>query len=239
MEAERYPEVRGLTSTFGESRGDHFHNGLDIAGLGDPIYPVADGYIVYGRRADDDPYMPEQGPGNYVFLYHGRGWWSGYYHLKHDPTLARRGQVGPESVIGRAGNTGHSGGAHLHFFIAQHDGTGGTRILNPLALLPRSTDDNPPVIGQLAVYTPNGKTLIAHSRPERIRLTQTYPMLITVIDPGMERSTRRGIYRLTWELNGMPAQSRVFDEISYNETVGDWVLHEQVHLPGRIPPRSL
>ncbi|HNJ33637.1 MAG TPA: hypothetical protein PK881_05295, partial [Leptospiraceae bacterium] len=63
-----FPELRGLTSTFGESRGDHFHNGVDISSLGEPVHPVAPGKILFARGIEDDPFSPLIGPGNFVIV---------------------------------------------------------------------------------------------------------------------------------------------------------------------------
>lgn len=213
------PELRGLTSTFGESRNDRFHNGLDIAGLGDPVRPVAGGFYLYSRDMDDDPYAPMPGPGNSVFLYHGDGWWSGYYHLQDLEGRPRRGMVERESVIGTAGNTGHSGGPHLHFFISSGYGE---RILNPFQYLPGAVDENPPQIGPLVIVTPLGQTYVNHSREERFRLTQPYPIQVQIDDPGLEPYTRRGVYRLSWRLNGGEVQSRSFGHVELRE--GQWLL---------------
>ncbi|MCR9144894.1 MAG: M23 family metallopeptidase [bacterium] len=214
-----YPRLRGLTSTFGESRVDHFHNGLDIAASGDPVHPVAPGFILYSRTPSDDPFAPEQGPGNFVYLYHGQGWYSGYYHLQSGEALVRSGNVKPTTPIGQAGNTGHSGGPHLHFFITAENGR---KIINPLYLLPPATDENPPIIGQINIITPAGRTLVSHSRAERIRLTKRYPILLNIIDPGLEPYTRRGVYRLSWKLKGGVATDYNFSSITYRD--GDWRL---------------
>lgn len=215
-----YPELRGLTSMFGESRSERFHSGLDIAGLGDPIRPLAAGKYLFVRLRGDDPFRPEPGPGNAIVLDHGNGYWSGYFHLRDFETPPRRsGEVQKNSTIGFAGNTGHSGGPHLHFFLAADHGA---RMLNPLRYLPAATDQNAPILGQLAIVTPNGMTLVSSGRQERIRLTKRYPILITIIDPGFEEYTRRGVYQLQWQLNDQARASLRFDELQLTD--GGWRL---------------
>ena len=207
------PDLRGITSTFAETRHDHFHNGLDIAGKGDPINSVAAGQYLFSREKSDDPFHPMPGPGNLVLLDHGKGWWSGYYHLE-SLGVRRSGKVQQASIIGYSGNTGHSSGSHLHFFIIKENG----RVyINPLEVLPRVSDKNAPVIGQLSIYTKNNVTLVSHSRQENIRLTKVYPIQITLVDPGLERSSRRGVYKLTWKLNRQAPQMRIFTDLKFSE----------------------
>ncbi len=233
-----YPDLRGITSTFGESRGDHFHSGLDVAAAGDSVGATADGRIIYSREASDQPHMPIPGPGNLLILDHGAGWWSGYYHLTS--VTRREGDVKSGEAIATAGNTGHSAGAHLHFFISTDDMK---TYANPIKLLPAVTDKRPPVIGQLVIFTPKGKTLISHSRAENIRLTKSYPVYVTIIDPGLEGHTRRGIYQLRWKLNDRPEEKNIYDRIIYKD--GDWILEgkgkfdavfrEDVYNLGEVP----
>ncbi len=216
-----YPNLYGITSTFGESRKDHFHTGLDISGLKIPVNPLQSGRIIFSRTAEDSPYQPLPGAGNYVILDHGNGWWSGYYHLE-SLSENRSGMVSLEDTIGLSGNTGHSYGAHLHFFITSDNGRS---YVNPLKLLPPVTDLNPPVIGALVIRTPDSITHIQHSRTEDIRLTQAYPFQVIINDPGMEKYTRRGIYRIQWRLNGGNLSSMTFDRIGYSKE--GWKLNEK------------
>lgn len=205
-----YPALKGITSSFGESRTDHFHNGVDIAALGKAVHPAAPGEYLFSRRQQDDPYRPEPGPGNHVFLAHEGGWISGYYHLA-DLSPARSGPAGPNSVLGHTGNTGHSQGPHLHFFFISDRGA----YVNPMQYLPQVTDENPPIIGQLMIKTPTGQTLVSHSRPENFRLTKYYPVLVKIIDPGLEKGSRRGVFKLSWKLNDGPTQKRTFSELTF------------------------
>lgn len=123
-----------LSGTFGEPRSTHFHTGIDIKteGVeGKKIYAVADGYI---SRISVSPY----GYGNALYVTHTNGMVSVYGHLQKfsseiqawtkqqqheltnfainledlDPKLF---PVKQGDVIALSGNTGGSGGPHLHF----------------------------------------------------------------------------------------------------------------------------
>jgi hypothetical protein len=125
-----------LSGTFGEPRSTHFHTGIDIKteGVeGKSIYAVADGYV---SRISVSPY----GYGNALYITHDNGLVSVYGHLQKfsseiqswvknqqrlqtdfainieniDPNLfkLKKGQV-----VARSGNSGGSGGPHLHFEI--------------------------------------------------------------------------------------------------------------------------
>ena len=65
---EYYPQIPYVSSTFGESRKDHFHNGLDLAGVSKAVHPLAKGYLLYSYYSTDDPYKAERGPGNIAFI---------------------------------------------------------------------------------------------------------------------------------------------------------------------------
>ena len=44
----RWPVENGrITSTFGESRWDHFHDGVDMTSIDNKIYPSADGKLIF------------------------------------------------------------------------------------------------------------------------------------------------------------------------------------------------
>ena len=119
-----YPKIPYISSTFGESRHDHFHNGLDLAGERKSIYPMAKAKLLYRYYQSDDPYVAERGPGNTIFLDHGNGWWSSYYHLFADrqEKLLREEEISVDEKIALMGNTGRSGGAHLHFLLLKDYG---------------------------------------------------------------------------------------------------------------------
>jgi murein DD-endopeptidase MepM/ murein hydrolase activator NlpD len=102
--------------------GSAFHKGIDFhASVGDPVSAVADGVVSFaGVRS---------GYGNVVEVDHGNGYVTRYAHnsrlVVHVGDLVRSGQQ-----IAKAGSTGRSTGAHVHFEVWQ-DG----RVLNPRKFL--------------------------------------------------------------------------------------------------------
>jgi murein DD-endopeptidase MepM/ murein hydrolase activator NlpD len=103
-----------ITSGFGGRAdpfggGAAFHKGIDFhAGMGDPVLAVADGVVSYaGQRS---------GYGNVVEIAHGNGYVTRYAHnsrlLVQVGDLVRSGQQ-----VAKAGSTGRSTGAHVHFEV--------------------------------------------------------------------------------------------------------------------------
>jgi LysM repeat protein len=100
------------------------HHGLDFrAKTGNPIYATDSGVIVY---AGPNSY----GYGNLVVIDHGNGWQSVYGHLSQWNVECGQ-SVYQGNVIGLAGNTGNSTGAHLHFEL-RYKGS----YVNPWTVLP-------------------------------------------------------------------------------------------------------
>ncbi|MDD2584670.1 MAG: M23 family metallopeptidase, partial [Bacteroidales bacterium] len=136
-----------LSGSYGELRATHFHSGIDlrVGGVtGAPIYAAADGYI---SRISVSP----TGYGNALYINHLDGKTTLYGHmLDFNPSIAvwvREKQYQKESFrvnlrpsinkfivkkgdfLGRAGNSGSSGGPHLHFEVRE---TESQLPLNPL-----------------------------------------------------------------------------------------------------------
>ncbi len=124
-----------LAGNVGEIRSTHFHSGIDIKatkGIGSPIFAVSNGYIT---RIGVSP----TGYGKVLYLTHDNGETSVYAHLDNfENSIAewvRKQQLSKYSfkvnlypraqtfrvkqgdIIGYMGNSGSSGGPHLHFEI--------------------------------------------------------------------------------------------------------------------------
>lgn len=184
-----------LSGNFGEVRTNHFHSGLDLktGGVeGRPVYAIADGHVV---RINVSP----TGYGKALYVEHPDGHTSVYAHLRaYSGPLAefvRERQYAEErfaidlaipagkfpvkrgEVIAYSGNSGSSGGPHLHFEIRE---TAGQIPVNPLMFGFNVKDDRPPALQRLWVYnhSPRGHV-------EGVEHEHMFP--IEVID---------GVYRL-------------------------------------------
>ena len=155
-----------LAGNFSEIRPNHFHSGIDIkiGGVdGEPIIAISDGYI---WRAKVSAY----GYGNVLYLKHTNGQSSVYAHLRNfspkitefmrkEMYFAKNNELevfpDPEflpikkgEIIANGGNTGSSGGPHLHFEI---------RDSLELALDPQKfgfkelVDNLPPIVYRVAL----------------------------------------------------------------------------------------
>lgn len=106
-----------ITSTFGEFRTDHFHNGVDFGGHKMEIYPVKDGEIVYYIDDAEDPTRTLYGVGNVLMIEHHDNLRSYYYHIEPGTIEKSYAKVTEKNVVALTGNSGRSGGAHLHLTI--------------------------------------------------------------------------------------------------------------------------
>ena len=156
-----------LSATFGEIRPNHIHAGLDIKTQGvegKKVYAVADGYI---SRIGVSPY----GYGNVLYITHYDGYTSVYAHLqrfsgeiakyvkdyqyKHKKFTSQiypdkdRFPVKKGDLIAYSGNSGGSGGPHLHFEIRH---TASEKPLNPMFFGYKIDDDVKPLIQGIAAY---------------------------------------------------------------------------------------
>jgi hypothetical protein len=156
-----------LSSNFAELRGDHFHSGIDIKTegvTGKEIYSVADGYVYLIL-------VSPTGFGKAIYIRHASGLSSVYAHLERfsaevdsyirDLQYLNKSfsittyppenlfKIRQGQLIGYSGNTGSSGGPHLHFEIRRTDGE---KPLNPLDFGFDLTDNLKPVIEKIALY---------------------------------------------------------------------------------------
>lgn len=165
-----------LAGTMGELRDTHFHSGLDIRTnnvIGLPVLASKSGYI---SRISVGP----GGYGNVVYITHPDGFTTIYAHLdRFKGALAEhilkehyrlrsaninlyfkpnQFPVTRGDTIAYSGNSGSSGGPHLHFDIRDKNNF----ALNPLLVetFPEITDDLPPAVEKIALRTLDIKSRI-------------------------------------------------------------------------------
>jgi len=155
-----------LAGNMGELRTSHFHAGLDIrtgGRKGLPVYAAADGYI---SRIS----ISEGGYGKALYISHPNGEITVYAHLEkftEDITKYTQNQQYAEKslhvklfpnkndlifkkgdIIAYSGNSGSSGGPHLHFEIRDKNHV----ILNPLKYnFEEIKDSTSPIVKKLAI----------------------------------------------------------------------------------------
>jgi len=198
-----------LTSTFGESRGDHFHDGMDFTSSDSRIFPVKDGKLLYAWNRSLFPLENYRGGGNYKVIKHDDDYVSVYMHLQDGESLQK--EYTENDVIGHAGNTGRSYGSHLHFSILNWK----LRYsINSFKVMPEYADIKAPEI--LYFYIRIGDRYVRINPDSNIRLTQHYPLLVEIRDSASGRE-RLGIYKMKVQFNGKEILNTEYDRIDYSE----------------------
>lgn len=170
-----------LSANFGELRPNHFHSGIDLktqAVVDKPVYSIADGYV---SRISVSP----SGYGLAIYVDHpATGHTSVYGHLNsYAPKITKylkEKQYEKESyridlsldstvlpvkkgeLIAYSGNTGSSGGPHVHFEIRN---TADQLALDPLVYYKSGIKDAiPPQLKGIAVHPVQDRGVVNNSR---------------------------------------------------------------------------
>jgi hypothetical protein len=164
-----------LSANFGELRTDHYHSGVDIKTqgiIGKEVVTTEDGYVY---RISVSPV----GFGKALYIRHPSGYSTVYGHLdRFLPAIEEyvkmqqyekksfnitlfpekdKFQLKKGDLIAYSGNSGSSGGPHLHYEIRR---SGNEMPVNPLLFDFGTTDNIDPVIERLAIYPINRNTVI-------------------------------------------------------------------------------
>jgi len=178
-----------LSGSFAELRSNHFHSGIDIKTQGTtglPVYAVADGTI---SRIVVSP----TGYGNALYIDHPNGTTSVYGHLKafssEIANYVKEQQykkhsfrvdlqipsylfpVKQDQEIAKSGNSGSSGGPHLHFEIRD---TRTEEPLNPLNFGFPVKDDIAPKLFSVLLVPLTDSSHVAYSRKPQSYLVVFY-----------------------------------------------------------------
>ncbi len=240
-----------LAGNFGEIRGGHFHAGIDIKTQqveGKNIYAAADGYVVRIK-------VSLYGYGKVLYVRHPNGYTTVYAHLqKFNPEIEdyinkiqyaqkkftveafpKAGEltVKKGDVIAISGNTGGSGGPHLHFEIRE---SGSEIPINPLLFGFDVKDTKPPLLKTLGVYPLNEVSWVnKQNEPQYFKIQKSDDGFSLSGNPkievagkigfGLEANdyldaapNRCGVYSVLLTKNGVPVYQHEMEKIPFDET---------------------
>ncbi|KOS06200.1 peptidase M23 [Flavobacterium akiainvivens] len=239
------------SGTFGELRSNHFHAGLDYRTNqqeGFPVYAAADGYI---SRIKVSSY----GYGTSLYIDHPNGFTTLYGHLSaYGPGIeeyVRKLQYEKKSfevevfpkpgelvvkqgqIVAYSGNTGGSGGPHLHFEFRD---TKTEMIINPLnfGLDKKMKDTSVPTIYGVMAYplsddaVVNGSTspilILIKKQADgsytagNIQAKGTIGFGLNATDKSTGSTPNNGIYKVETFFGGSPYFSYTFDTFAFDES---------------------
>ncbi len=259
------PPLKGalnLSGAFGEVRTDHLHTGIDYrtgGKIGLKVYSVDKGYI---SRIKFSP----NGYGKAVYINHPNGTTSVYAHLDMlaEPfaSYVKDLQYGKQSfafdvelkprelpvvkgqLIAWSGNSGSSGGPHLHFEVRN---TKTQHALNPNFWGFPVTDNLAPQVKTVAFYRADSTTIInglaksvvldvsgadKKNALDTVRVSGTVGFGLEAYDWLTPQSTRTGIYSALYTLNSdtlfyFKADSLSFGQGRYVNSLTDYGLRQQ------------
>lgn len=237
-----------LSGTFAELRSNHFHSGIDIKtqqreGLN--VLACAKGHISRIK-------IQHFGYGKALYMDHPNGTTTVYAHLQkfsekiekyvkkrqYDKELytielfPEKGELTFEQgeLIGYSGNSGSSGGPHLHFEIRDSS----ERPMNPLMFGFNVKDTTDPLIRGIYAYVFTDSSHVNQSQ-KRVKLkltpTKTGDFIVPEITAygkigfGVETvdkldyaHNKNGVFNITTEFNGIKNYELSFERFSFAET---------------------
>jgi hypothetical protein len=266
-----------LSGNFGELRTNHFHAGIDIKteqreGLN--VVAAGEGFV---SRIKVSPV----GYGYALYIDHPNGYTTVYGHLqRYAPKIddylksqqyelesfsvdlsLKPGQlpVTKGELVGLSGNSGGSGGPHLHFEIRE---TVTEKVINPLLFGLPVKDKIPPSVSAVWIvpmsdssWVNTGRAPVAFETKDAGLKTTTLPKLygdfgfaVTTVDMLDGNSNRCGIYRIEFFVDGLQVYGQRMDRLDFttNRAMNAHTIYERfkkdrssIHGSYRLPGNPL
>ena len=238
-----------LSATFAELRSNAFHAGVDIRTQGvegKEVFAVADGYV---SRIGVSPF----GYGKVIYITHNDGFTSVYAHLSkfnkkisdfvkskqyEDKSFAQniildknQFPVKRGDYLGLTGNSGSSGGPHLHYEIRY---TKTQEPVNPMYFGLKIKDTRKPTIKGLAVYPLDNSSVnntdsalyckvnyennVYSIDNHVIEVSGNIAFGINVFDQADNANNKNGVYSVELYADNELIYKIISDKYSYDET---------------------
>jgi len=237
-----------LSGTFGELRSNHFHSGLDIKTQGKQgvnIHATAKGFVSRIK-------ISHYGYGKAIYIQHPNGYTTVYAHLKKFApkieTYVKAKQyalekytielfpkkeeliITAEEIIALSGNSGGSGGPHLHFEIRDAQ----QRPMNPMLFGIEIKDTRKPLVNTAWLYPLDDQSQINGSyKPYRLKM-QTLSdgslktisvdafgqigIAVSTIDQQNAANNKNGYYNIESRVNGNKNFEIEMKRFTFSET---------------------
>jgi hypothetical protein len=239
-----------LSGSFGELRSNHFHAGLDIKTQnkqGLDVFTTANGYVSRIK-------VQQFGYGKAIYIKHPNGYTTVYGHLskfnakiekyiksiqykkesyatgnlyfKDDKFPVEKGEV-----IAFSGDTGGSGGPHLHYEIRN---TVSENIINPLLFGLKVKDTKSPTFQSLKVYSLSADARVNQQQKsfqipikntgngtytaDRITASGIIGFGVSVFDRFNDATNKNGVYSLEMLVNGKRFYYHDVETFSFSES---------------------
>lgn len=239
-----------LAGSFGEIRRNHFHSGIDIrteSVQGKPVYAIADGFV---SRVNVSP----GGFGKALYITHPNGYTSLYAHLRNYAgaiaVWVRSQQFKKESfaidtdvpegmlkvrkgdLIAYSGNSGASGGPHLHFEIRD---ARTQEIIDPLDFGFMKSDGIPPKITWVKIYPIDDNSTVNFAEKDvllpvtgsggnfRLRMEDTVRVSGNIIfgietSDNAEGGLKTGVHEIELAVDGVKVFSQNIEKFAFPDT---------------------
>ncbi|MDD7913918.1 M23 family metallopeptidase [Polaribacter ponticola] len=239
-----------LSGSFGELRSNHFHAGLDIKTQGKEglnVFAAAEGYVSRIK-------VQQYGYGKAIYITHPNGYTTVYGHLskfakdidKYVKSIQYKKEnyatgnlyfkkskfpVKKGQIIGFSGDTGGSGGPHLHYEIRN---TATENVINPLFFGLKVDDTKVPTIQALKIYALNSNSRVNQQTKnfqlqiknigigkyiaDKVTANGLIGFGISVFDRFNKAPNKNGIYSLEMLVNGKRFYYHNVETFSFSES---------------------